>query len=265
MILKKKLAISALSGILCLSCVFLSAGGGGLLKLSAAYADDGQVTPVSVVSSTSAESTASSAIGVPTPVIETYNTAVVIAWAVGQGGTEVAVSTRDIYYNHTGLRTYREYVFTEVHGADCLDCSPQYWYGKSYNSATDTYSDATTILRYVQNEDESMSYTASRQCLYPVVNGTKSVSSGTVPTSYDQTDYIWNHGGGSRNFIKGTLLFDDYICNMELDIPWIGYRTTEVTVNGVTISLRTGPNRCSIKVNQSDISWNRLTFTFGIS
>ncbi len=83
-----------------------------------------------------------------------------------------------------------------------------------------------------------------------------------VPTSYDQQGFIWEHGGNSQKTIIATICYEATVYNIKVDIPWIGYKSTTVTINGFEFSLRTGPNKCSIKCKQSNANSGALRFAF---
>ncbi len=80
---------------------------------------------------------------------------------------------------------------------------------------------------------------------------TQSTSS-YIPISYDQDGInIWNHNGGSKDTIIGTIVYKGWYYDFEVGIPWLGYSSTTVTaIDGVVFSIRTGPNKVSVKANQ---------------
>ena len=89
-------------------------------------------------------------------------------------------------------------------------------------------------------------------------------SESTVPTSYDKDYYIWKHNSSNGHTIKGTIQYKGQLADIEVKIPWIGYKTSSVEINGETFYLRTGPNKCSIKAASSNVHTHDLRFAFGV-
>lgn len=88
-----------------------------------------------------------------------------------------------------------------------------------------------------------------------------------IYTTYDQSGNMWNHGGTSSKKIHGTIVYDGIAENIDVDIPWLGYKTSEsVTIKGVTFTLRCGPNKVSIKASSSVLcNGNTTFFAFGVA
>lgn len=88
-----------------------------------------------------------------------------------------------------------------------------------------------------------------------------------IYTTYDQSGNMWNHGGTSSKKIRGTIVYDGIAENIDVDIPWLGYKTSEsVTIKGVTFTLRCGPNKVSIKASSSVLcNGNTTFFAFGVA
>ena len=86
-------------------------------------------------------------------------------------------------------------------------------------------------------------------------------------TGNDQSGNMWNHGGTSSKKIRGTIVYDGIAENIDVDIPWLGYKTSEsVTIKGVTFTLRCGPNKVSIKASSSVLcNGNTTFFAFGVA
>ena len=194
-----------------------------------------------------------------------YNTVVFYDWAVGTGGDKVALGYNWQYYTNMGTPTYREYAFTDYVGT--YHCDPDYFLGKSYYSLTNTYSFDTTsferteVINGVQNA--RYGYDAQYKCVGRFNFLSVNVGS-TIPTSYDQTHYIWNHNSNKDHTIKATIAYNGEYADIEVDIPWIAYSTKSVTVGGQTFYLRTGPNKYSIKAANSGPNPAYLEFAFGI-
>lgn len=85
-----------------------------------------------------------------------------------------------------------------------------------------------------------------------------------MPTSYDETGFIWYHEGASKQIIVATIVYKNICYNIQVTIPGIGYKKTSVTIYNVTFYLRTGPSRCSIKVSKGDVLRSDVNFAFGV-
>ena len=195
-----------------------------------------------------------------------YNMVVYYDWAVGTGGDKVALGYNWQYYTNMNAPTYREYAFTDYVGTD--HCDPDYFLGKSYYSLTDTYSAAYTSLERDVPQSNGVTnvrygYDAKYTCVGRFNYLSVNVGS-TIPTSYDQTHYIWDHNAGNGDVIKATIEYNGSYADIEVKIPLLGYKTSSVTVGGQTFYLRTGPNRCSIKAANSGLNPAYLNFAFGI-
>ena len=195
-----------------------------------------------------------------------YNMVVFYDWAVGTGGDKVALGYNWQYYTNMGTPTYREYAFTDYVGTN--HCDPDYFLGKSYYSLTNTYSFDTASLEHTEYVNGVPNARYGRNAKYPCVGRFNFLSvnvGSTVPTSYDQTHYIWDHNSNNDYKIKATIAYNGEYADIEVDIPWIGYKTSSVTVGGQTFYLRTGPNRCSIKAANSGLNPAYLEFAFGLT
>ena len=101
-------------------------------------------------------------------------------------------------------------------------------------------------------------------CQYVSVGQLDYGGAGYFPTSYYEDNFLWSHQSGNGHTIKGTIEYQGACSDIEVSIPWIGWRSTSVTLNGVTFSLRTGPNKCSIRCEQFGISVGDAHFAFGV-
>lgn len=110
---------------------------------------------------------------------------------------------------------------------------------------------------YETNNDVSATYATKA----------KSDINSNIYTTYDQSGNMWNHGGTSSKKIRGTIVYDGIAENIDVDIPWLGYKTSEsVTIKGVTFTLRCGPNKVSIKASSSVLcNGNTTFFAFGVA
>ena len=194
-----------------------------------------------------------------------YNMIVRYDWRVGRGGDEIAMSRNWQHYFLMGDILYRTYEFPENTGTN--HCDPDYFLGKSYDSYSQTYSSSYTSLEHdvdmgdyilVRYGYESR-YSAVGVFAYWVFS-----SESTVPTSYDKDYYIWKHNSSNGHTIKGTIQYKGQLADIEVKIPWIGYKTSSVEINGETFYLRTGPNKCSIKAASSNVHTHDLRFAFGV-
>ena len=96
---------------------------------------------------------------------------------------------------------------------------------------------------------------------------TRSADNYNLVCRNDQSGNMWNHGGTSSKKIRGTIVYDGIAENIDVDIPWLGYKTSEsVTIKGVTFTLRCGPNKVSIKASSSVLcNGNTTFFAFGVA
>ncbi len=203
-------------------------------------------------------------ISVPHVMVETYNVAVQYNWQVGMGGDEIALSPNGRDFSLMGDRVYRSNDFAD--GVGEKNCEPNLYAGKSYDSYSNTYSGITTLEHEVYMGDHYVvryGYDANYNAvgIFPYwIFG----PSATIPTSYDQEHYVWYHNSSNGHTIKGTIEYKGELQNIEVYIPWIGYKTSSVNVNGETFYLRTGPNRCSIIAKSSNLHAYDLKFAFGV-
>ena len=221
---------------------------------------------VDIETNASAMSTTSS-IAAPTVIWDNsqYNMIVRYDWRVGRGGDDIAMSQDWQHYYLIGDVIYRTNEFPEDIGTN--HCDPDYFLGKSYNSSSNTYSSSYTSLEHDVDMGDYVlvrygydsRYTAVGRFAYWVFG-----PNSKIPTSYDQDYYIWKHNSSSGHTIKGTIQYKGQLADIEVSIPWIGYKTSSVIVNGETFYLRTGPNKCSIKAASSNLNVSDLNFAFGI-
>ncbi len=85
-----------------------------------------------------------------------------------------------------------------------------------------------------------------------------------MPTDWDQPGFVWSHGGAYANYIKATILYKGVISDIQVKIPLMGTYKESVILNGVTFNIRTGPNKCSITVDKSNVRAGEVQFAFGI-
>ena len=146
-----------------------------------------------------------------------------------------------LFYTSTTSSTYVDY---------------DYKYFKNYNNSTNQYSQVYSFDNYFSNQ--------ARTAEYKIVN--KTDFGDIIATSFDQSDNIWYHNSSTNHEIKGTIAYNGYAMNIEVNIPSSGTNLSEmITINGVSFQLRCGPNRVSIKASQSIICSNSIIFAFGVN
>lgn len=209
---------------------------------------------------------AATAPATPTQTIDdtSYNMLVIYEWTVGAGGDQLAISQNNLDFIPCGKAFLRQYSFPEYVGTDI--CAPDYQYAKSYNSSTRLYSPGK-----VQTEHTVTDSNGTQHVLYGYPAQYTMVgqfaywsTSGDVPQKYDQNKYVWYHNANDGDTIKATFIYDGVFADIEVKIPWLGTKTSEVTIKGVKFQLRTGPNKCSFRVNQSGVNSALVEFAFGI-
>ena len=132
-----------------------------------------------------------------------------------------------------------------------------YSYYRLYNKKEGTYTSYKYLMSRYSDYDVSATYATKA----------KSDINSNIYTTYDQSGNMWNHGGTSSKKIRGTIVYDGIAENIDVDIPWLGYKTSEsVTIKGVTFTLRCGPNKVSIKASSSVLcNGNTTFFAFGVA
>lgn len=85
------------------------------------------------------------------------------------------------------------------------------------------------------------------------------------PTDYNQDSFYWEHNGKTGHYIKATIIYNNSPRDIEVKIPLLGYSSTYVLINGIRFYLRTGPKKCSIKSDTSNIPAYSVQFAFGLS
>ncbi len=206
--------------------------------------------------------------------VSLYNTAVVYKWSTNGYGTELALSPTNASgtYHLMGSTTYNDIAFPQF--TNSQECEPTFKYGKNYNSSTGSYSDYTTIAwehevwEINDAGEEELQYVQvkyAHECNRIVAGKFEPVHYvGTaVPTDYDQNAFVWTHGLKTGKTIYGTVSYNGEINDIEVTVPWIGYKTTEVKLGGVTFSLRSGPSKVSIKAS-SAVSIDMFNFAYAI-
>lgn len=210
----------------------------------------------------------STSIAAPSLVVDssTYNMVVRYVWSVGSGGDDIGISNDWSYYELVGDTTYTVYEFPDDIGTKY--CTPDYFLAKSYNSTTKKYSASTTSLEHTIHEGPHDAIKYGYEAKYSMVgrlNYWMFSETANVPTSYDQTKFVWSHGASNGSTIKATIGYNNQLANIEVKVPWIGTKSSSVTVGGEKFYLRTGPNKCSIKANSSNVKAENVRFAFGVA
>ena len=141
-------------------------------------------------------------------------------------------------------------------GSNTIVGQLEYNYFKVYNASIQSYSSVYNIANLYSTDERSANYATVGKTTYGNV----------IYTSYDQTSNVWEHSGSSSQYVKGTIVYNGVARNIECNIPILGYKYSEdVTINGVTFTLRCGPNKVSIKASSPIMCNNYLTmFAFGV-
>lgn len=195
-----------------------------------------------------------------------YNTAVSFTWTVGAGGDSLQFSRTNMDWGTVHASTYTIHKFPEVWDHDNR-CEPNDHLYRSYNTSTGLYSATLSLEHTVMVSEVLGTVVYGDLCRYNVVNGidiSKITYNESLPTEFDQTNYIWNHNSGWPKKIKGTVSYNGQIADINVDIPILATLTSSVTVGGVEFLLRAGPSRCSIKANQSGSRATEVRFMFGV-
>lgn len=100
---------------------------------------------------------------------------------------------------------------------------------------------------------------------YPIYEVTYTMSSGVIPTTFDKEGNVWTHGSLKEDYIHFSIAYQGSVKDGRIYVPPLGTRTAgPYTLNGVEFSIRTGPNRISIKASQP-ISCNDYDTVFAFS
>ncbi len=196
---------------------------------------------------------------------QAYNMVVKYDWTVGAGGDKLEMSRNFNYFESNGVR-YIVYQFPNNLGSK--NCDPEYFRGRSCLTSTNEYSEVTSLEHLVKISDSRYETRYGYDCKYiPVGRFEKAqiVPENKIPTSYNVEKFYWYHTGGTGQTIKATIEYDGVLGDISLKIPLLGYKTASVTIDGITFALRTGPKKCSLKVDRSDLPAWKLNFAFGLS
>ncbi len=202
--------------------------------------------------------------------ITAYYMAVQYKWIPGINGDYVSLSNNDVSYGSLATE-YTENAFPS--SADDRLCIPYYKYGKTYDSRTARYSPVKSLEHdeTMVSSDGSSSYILSAMGFKPMYDCEGYFDSGslpygsTVPTSFNQNNYKWDHNHAKNNTIKATIEYMGVIANFNIiTIPGLFAVTTTVNLNGVDFVMRVGFDTVQLKTNNSGVSAFNLKFAFGV-
>ncbi|MGN0317664.1 MAG: trypsin-like serine peptidase [Lachnospira sp.] len=161
------------------------------------------------------------------------------------------ISTDGITFNRTITKVTQEF-YSSTTSSAVTEFSYKYY--KTYNKIDGTYSAVKQLHNYT---DLGISAKYAIKA--------KTATGAIISTSYDQSGNLWSHGGKTSQVIKGTIVHNGEAKNIEVSIPWIGYKSSSsVVVGGVTFQLRTGPNRVSIKASTALTCSSSTFFAFAV-
>lgn len=197
-----------------------------------------------------------------------YNTMVTYRWTVGYGADKVDLSRNLSYWTAEYDMEYFDLESPGVYGTGEKYLQANFYYAKSYNSVTNLYSEKLTSVEHTVIIDGVNHVRYGYDSLYAAVAGLPKASLSTaitVPTSFNQDNFVWYHNAKTAKTIKATIAYNNVVRNTEVTIPLLGYNSTYVIVNGVKFTLRTGPKKCSLIADQSGIPAYQIRFAFGIA
>lgn len=161
-------------------------------------------------------------------------------WTTGEGADDISVSTSPIYYNLIGDTTFDENIVVNSYNPSI--CPSYYDCAASYYSSLDTYSS----FKYSTDFNDGQ----YGRCMFPTRNYFNNpYGASQIPCNIDQEGFIWNHEGSSSSTFYATVAYNNDMVDVEVDIPFLGYRSVDFVVGGQSFRIRTGPNRASICAN----------------
>lgn len=187
-----------------------------------------------------------------------YNVAVQYKWNAGFNGDTLYMGSY-AYMRDVHSTTYSEIKWPRAVGY--RNCDALAYIAKSYNYSTETFSDTYNLEHTVNG---TVRYGEDCNCS-PIAFYDSTFLSGSIPTSFDEDNFIWKHNHSNKDNIEATIQYNNIITNMKVEIPFWGTNKTVATLDGVTFELRTGPNKCSIRTTSKNISVKDISFGFGCS
>jgi len=83
----------------------------------------------------------------------------------------------------------------------------------------------------------------------------------TIPTAFDKTGTIWTHGASIGDVIVFSIAYNGTVANGSVQVAFGLSCADDIKINGVTFSVRTGPNKVSIKASEA-VSCNAYNTMF---
>ena len=205
----------------------------------------------------------------PNVSITPYYMAVEYRWTPGINGDYVTLSNNEVYFSPL----YTEHI--EVAFPSSVDkrlCIPFYKYGKSFDSRTAQYSPLRS-LEHIETmvgtngntyQLLTMGFKPQYNCEGFFEHGALPVNA-TVPTSFNQAHYKWNHNHSAGQTIKATISYGNATANFEIKaIPSIFAITTTVNLNGIEFVMRIGNKTIQLRTKNYNVSPFELKFAFGV-
>lgn len=225
--MKKKIFL-----LTCLACV---------LGLSLTVSADQKVS--ALTEDTQLASSQRTVINTPVCEITPFRFGVQYHWTTGEGADDISVSTSPTYYNLIGDTTFDENIVVNSYNPSI--CPSYYDCAASYYSSLDTYSSFVYSTDF--NDDYPGQYGRS---MFPTRNYFNNpYGASQIPCNLDQAGFIWDHEGSSSNKFYATIAYNNDMVDVEVDIPFLGYKSVDFIVGGQSFRIRTGPNRASIRAN----------------
>lgn len=85
-----------------------------------------------------------------------------------------------------------------------------------------------------------------------------------MPTDFDQEYCIWNHNSNVGHTIKCSIMYNNEISDVEINIPWIGYTWASVQVDNFEFELRSGPWKFSLRSKQNNVLGMNIKFGWSV-
>ena len=185
----------------------------------------------------------------PNLVITIYNCAVTYEWRLRKSGQILYWGTE---YNLTPYEGNQKEIVLPYDGDRY--CKPARTAAKAYDPVNKVFSSLVTTEYEVKLSQNETIILYGEYCKYSMIaQFNRQLFAESFPTAFDQNSgtartNVWNHTGSNGRVIRGTIGYNQEVKDIDVSIPWIGYRySDEVEVGGVRFQLRTGPSRVSIR------------------
>lgn len=200
------------------------------------------------------ENLSSNTIYTPTCLIVKHYCGVQYQWFAGQGADDMSITNSPEYHDLIGGTYYHENSLVNYYNPSFCPS----WYSScaaSYYSNLDEYSDFVYTTDFNNGKYGQSIYATKKYFSNPGIS--------TIPCTIDQKNFIWKHDGSSSSVIYGTVVYNNEMVDITLDIPFLGYKSTTFSVGNQSFVLRTGPNKVSIRANSNaSIPINDFGFAF---